>query len=129
MRTRRIAQTVVGTFVWAACVALFLAVYAALGHAQGLTVPQQPERPVSPSTPGTVPGTAAGPKTAVGTNPITGAPCVGSGSSAINGGITGTPTAPGKPPEAGQTTTGLPPNSSVFSLNNQLNNSLSPGAC
>ncbi len=84
---------------------------------------------MSPSAPGTQPGTAAGPKPAVGTNPITGAPCVGGGLSAINGGVTGAPTAPGQPPQAGQATTSLPPNSSVFSLNNQLNNSLSPGAC
>ncbi len=40
MPTKRIAQIAMGTFVSAACVALFLAVYAALGHAQGLTVPR-----------------------------------------------------------------------------------------
>lgn len=88
------------------------------------TLPQSPETPVSPATPGTLPGTMAGPNTTTGTNPITGAPCIGGGSSALNGGIPGTPNI------AGQTNpstnpSGLPPNNSVYGLNSAAN----PGAC
>jgi hypothetical protein len=123
MRTRRVEQAALTTFVFAACVMFVLAAYAAIAHAQGLTIPQPAETPVSPSTPGTLPGTEAGPGTSVGTNPITGQPCLGGGASAINGGMVGAPTNPG------QTTTGLPPDNSVFGLNNQVPDTSSPGAC
>ena len=128
MRTRRLEQTALTTFAFAACLMFALAAYAAIAHAQGLTVPQQAEAPVSPTTPGTLPGTGAGPGTAVGTNPITGQPCLGGGSSAINGGLPGATTQdqPGAP---GNNVTGLPPNNSVYGLNNQIPNTSSPGAC
>jgi hypothetical protein len=78
MRVRRIEQTALTAFLLAACALFFVAAYTAVAHAQNpsssLTVPQQPEIPVSPTTPGTLPGTEAGPGTAVGTNPITGQP-------------------------------------------------------
>lgn len=89
------------------------------------TLPQSPEVPVSPTTPGTLPGTTAGPGTSIGTNPITGQPCLGGGSSAVNGGIPGAPTTQGQPPLPGAQTSGLPPSNSVYGLNNQT----SPGAC
>jgi hypothetical protein len=90
------------------------------------TAPQSPEVPVSPTTPGTLPGTTAGSGgTSVGANPITGQPCLGGGSTAINGGIIGAPTTAGQPPEPGTNTIGLPPNNSVYGLNNGT----TPGAC
>ncbi|HEY2532241.1 MAG TPA: hypothetical protein VGJ20_30660 [Xanthobacteraceae bacterium] len=110
-----------------------LAEYAAIAHAQSsrllpvpnpsssLVLPQGPENPVSPTTPGTLPGTLAGPGTGVNTNPITGQPCIGAGSSAINGGLIGSPTTPatGTDTTTGQTTPlGTPPGNSVFGLNN-----------
>jgi hypothetical protein len=129
MRTRRFEQAALTTFVFAACVMFVLAAHAAIAHAQGLTIPQQAEMPVSPTTPGTLPGTIAGPGTSIGTNPITGQPCLGGGASAINGGVTGAPTAPDQPGQPSQTTLGLPPDNSVFGLNNQVPDSSSPGAC
>lgn len=73
MRVRRIEQTTLTTFLIAAAVLFFVAAYTAMAHAQnpstGLAIPQQPEVPVSPTTPGTLPGTEASPATAVGTNP------------------------------------------------------------
>ena len=75
MRMRRVEQTAMTAFLVAACAMFFIAAYAAVAHAQNpstsLTIPQS-EVPVSPTTPGTLPGTQAGPGTAVGTNPITG---------------------------------------------------------
>lgn len=56
MRTRRVEQAVLTTFLFAACVMLFIAGYAAIAHAQNpstsLTIPQQSEVPVPPATPG-----------------------------------------------------------------------------
>ncbi len=140
MRAKRVEQSALTRFVLAAGVTFFLSASGAIAHAQivgappaspnpsgSLTVPQQPENPVSPTTPGTLPGTTAGP--AVGTNPVTGAPCLGGGSTAITGGVTGAPTTPNQPPQPGQTTTGLPPNNSVYGLGTQLNNTSNPGAC
>ncbi|HEY2534494.1 MAG TPA: hypothetical protein VGJ20_42385 [Xanthobacteraceae bacterium] len=75
---------------------------------------------MSPITPGTLPGTLAGPGTTVNTNPITGQPCIGAGSSAINGGLVGSPTTPDTDFEdtTGNTTPlGTPPGNSVFGLN------------
>jgi hypothetical protein len=113
-----------------------LAEYAETAHAQksvpvqipafnpsiSLTLPQgTTENPVSPVTPGTLPGTLAGPGTATSTNPITGQPCIGSGSTAVNGGLIGAPTTPTTNTETttGQTTPlGQPPTNSVFGLNN-----------
>jgi hypothetical protein len=127
MRARRVEQTALTTFFLAACFALFMAACAAIAHAQN-TLPQAPETPVSPTTPGTLPGTGAGAGSAIGTNPITGQPCLGGGGSAITGGIPGAATLPGEPGEPGQQVTGLPPSNSVYGLGNQLNTS-SPGAC
>lgn len=134
MQAKRVAQTALATFLAAACLTFFLAANAAVGQAQTfnpsttLTLPQSPEAPVSPTTPGTLPGTTAQ-DTTVGTNPITGAPCIGGGGSAINGGLPGAPTAPDELSDSGQNTLGLPPNTSVYGLNNQISNTTNPGAC
>jgi hypothetical protein len=129
MRPRRIEQTTLTTFLMAACVLFFAAAYAAIAHAQnpssGLTIPQQSEVPVSPTTPGTLPGTEAGAGTAVGTNPVTGQPCVGGGSSALTGGLPTAPTTSDQPGQPGDSTAGLPPNNSIFGLGNTGN----PGSC
>ena len=144
MRSRHIGKIVgkivVINLVIAASVG-FVVAATTIGHAQtvpppiittnpssSLTLPQQPETPVSPTTPGTLPGTTA-PNIGVGTNSITGAPCIGGGSSAINGGVPGAPTAADQPAEPGQAVTGLPPNSSIYSLNNQVGGTANPGAC
>jgi hypothetical protein len=75
MRARRVERTALTAFFVAACVMLFIAAYAAIAHAQNplssLIVPQQSEVPVSPTTPGTLPGTQAGAGTTVSTNPVT----------------------------------------------------------
>ncbi|HUI14788.1 MAG TPA: hypothetical protein VL048_15125 [Xanthobacteraceae bacterium] len=129
MRARRIEQAALTTFLVAACVTFFMAAYAAIAHAQNpstsLTIPQQSEAPVSPTTPGTLPGTQAGAGTTIGTNPITGQPCTGGGASALNGGLAGAPTTSDQPAEPGQSTAGLPPNSSIYGLGTATN----PGSC
>jgi hypothetical protein len=129
MRVRRIEQTASTAFLLAACALFFVAAYTAVAHAQNpsssLTVPQQPEIPVSPTTPGTLPGTEAGPGTAVGTNPITGQPCIGGGSSALTGGLPTAPTTSDQPGEPGNSTAGLPPNNSIYGLGTTTNS----GAC
>ena len=128
MRAKRVEQSALAMFFVAACVMFFMATYAAIAHAQNpstSTVPQQSEVPVSPATPGTLPGTEARPGTAVDTNPITGRPCVGGGASALNGGLPGAATASGQPSVPGQDTSGLPPNSSIYGLGTTTN----PGAC
>jgi hypothetical protein len=51
--------------------------------AQPYTVQQTPEQPVSPGNPNTAPGSALG---SAGTNPITGQPCLGQGSTATTSG-------------------------------------------
>jgi len=93
-----------------------------------LTLPQAPEAPVSPTTPGTLPGTTAQ-DIAVGTNPITGAPCIGGGASAINGGIPGAPTGPDQLGVPSQAVGGLPSTTSIYGLANELPNTTAPGAC
>jgi len=129
MRARRVERAALSTFLVAACVMLFIAAYAAIAHAQNpsssLTIPQQSEVPVSPTTPGTLPGTQAGPGTTVGTNSVTGQPCTGGGASALNGGLPGAPTTSDQPGEPGQATAGLPPNNSIYGLGTATN----PGAC
>lgn len=124
MRAKRVGQTALTAFLFAACMMLFMASYAAIAPAQNLssslTLPQQPEVPVSPSTPGTLPGTTAGPDTAVGTNPVTGTPCIG--------GVPGAPIIADQPSQPGQGVNGLPPNNSVYGLSNQFSAS-KPGAC
>src|SRR5579862_6419655 len=128
MRARRIEQTALTTLFVAACVMFFIAAFAAIAHAQNpsssLTVPAQPEVPVSPTTPGTLPGTEAGPGTTVGTNPITGQPCIGGGASALNGGLPGAPTTSDQPGESSQNANGLPPDNSVYGRGNT-----NPAAC
>jgi|HubBroStandDraft_3_1064219.scaffolds.fasta_scaffold67011_3 hypothetical protein len=129
MRARRVERAALSTFLVAACVMLFIAAYAAIAHAQNpsssLTIPQQSEVPVSPTTPGTLPGTEAGPGTTVGTNPVTGQPCTGGGASALNGDLPGAPTTSDQPGEPGEATAGLPPISSIYGLGTATN----PGAC
>lgn len=129
MRARRIEQNTLTTFLVAACALFFVAAYSAIAHAQnpsnGMTIPQQQEVPVSPTTPGTLPGTQAGPGTTVGTNPVTGQPCIGGGSSALTGSLPTAPTTSDQPGEAGTSTAGLPPNNSVYGLGTTTN----PGAC
>jgi len=129
MRARRVERAVLTTFFVAACAMFFIAAYVAIAHAQNpstsFTIPQQSEVPVSPTTPGTLPGTEAGPGTAIGTNPITGQPCLGGGASALNGGLTGVPTTSDQPGEPGQDTAGLPPDNSIYGLGTTAN----PGAC
>lgn len=128
MRARRVERTALTAFFVAACVMLFIAAYAAIAHAQNpsssLIVPQQSEVPVSPTTPGTLPGTQAGAGTTVGTNPVTGQPCTGGGASALNGGLAGAPTTSDQPGEPGQQTAGLPPDNSIYGLGTITN----PGA-
>jgi hypothetical protein len=127
MRAMFMQRAALATFSVGACVA-FGGACASLGYARGaeiapltmaqINIPQSPETSVSPTTPGTLPGTTAEPDTPVGTNPVTGQSCLGGGSSAINGGIIGAPTAAGQPAEPGTNTTGLPPNNGVYGLNN-----------
>lgn len=147
MRVRRIEQTTLTIFLLAACVMFFAAAYAATAQAQNvsslpsippqqlvpvsptapgsLTIPQASEVPVSPTTPGTLPGTQAGPGTAVGTNPITGQPCVGGGASALTGGLSTAPAISDQPGGMGQSTAGLPPDNSIYGLGTTTN----PGSC
>lgn len=140
MRSPLVEKIVVMNLVIAAGIG-FVVAATAIGHAQtvpppvittnpssSLTLPQPPEAPVSPTTPGTLPGTTA-PNIGVGTNSITGAPCIGGGSSAVTGGIPGAPTAANQPAQPGQAVNGLPSNTSIYSLNNQTPNTTNPGAC
>jgi hypothetical protein len=113
MRAKRVRQATLSTWFVAAGLCFFIAAFAAVAHAQNLstslTIPQQPEVPVSPTTPGTLPGTEAGPGTTVGANPITGQPCLGGGASALTGGLSGAPTTSDQPGEASENANGLPP--------------------
>jgi len=88
--------------------------------AQNLSIPfvapTAPETPVSPVTPGVLPGTEAGPGTAVGTNPITGLPCLGGGASALAGAVPTAPDIIGEPAQPGAVPFGLPPSDSIFGL-------------
>ena len=102
MRTKRARSWISAAFLAGACVAL-----AGPSVAQ---VPGQaaPETPVSPSNPSAFPGTTA-PGTSGATSPLNGAPCVGTGSTAINGAT------PGATP---------PPQNGVYGQN-----SANPGSC
>jgi hypothetical protein len=82
----------------------------AVAHAQGLTLPQMAEPPVSPINPGTLPGSAIG-GNATGVNPITGLPCGGAGSTAESG-IGGL--------IPGQTPIGTPPTTSIYGFQSSL---------
>lgn len=128
MRMRRVEQTALTAFLVAACALFFVAAYTAAARAQNpstsLTIPQQQEAPVSPTTPGTLPGTEAGSGTAVGTNPVTGQPCTGGGSSALTGSLPTAPTTSDQPGQPSNSTAGLPPNNSIYGLGNA-----NPGAC
>jgi hypothetical protein len=91
------------------------------------TLLQMPEPPVSPINPGTTPGTTAAiGGSAVGTNPITGLPCNGTGSISVSGagGLPGTAT---PPPGLNETTDqipiGTPPFTSIYGSQTNL------GAC
>jgi hypothetical protein len=127
MRSRHFEQIALKTFVLAACVTVFIAAHGAPAHAQmGLTLPEAPEMPVSPITPGLLPGTTAQ-DIGIGTNPITGAPCLGGGSSAINGGLPSVSTAPDQPGQPD--IAGLPPDTSVFGLSSEVPNTETAGAC
>jgi len=59
-----------------------------LNPSQSYTVPAARVAPVSPANPNTSPGAALG---SSGTNPLTGQPCVGTGSSATTNGTTTPP--------------------------------------
>jgi hypothetical protein len=91
------------------------------------TLQQVPEPAVSPINPGTTPGTTAAiGGSAVGTNPITGLPCNGTGSISVSGagGLPGTAT---PPPGINETTDqipiGTPPFTSIYGSQTNL------GAC
>jgi hypothetical protein len=121
MRTKHARSWVQAAFLTGACVAL---VGACLTFDRGLgasvasapfrvaqtTVPQAPEMPVSPTNPSAFPGTTPpGTNGVNGTNSVTGAPCVGTGSTGISGAT------PGATP---------PPSNGVYGQN-----SANPGAC
>jgi hypothetical protein len=59
-----------------------------LNTVQPYTIPQSPEQSVSPGNPNTAPGSTLG---SAGTNPITGQPCLGQGSTATTSGSTTIP--------------------------------------
>jgi hypothetical protein len=122
MRTRLVEQTALTTLLVAACVTFFLAAWVVLARADSvvsssftptaenpivlaqnptatLTLPEQPEIPVSPATPGTQPGTTAASRPS-GTNPLTGLPCSGAGAtsaSTIGGSTPDLPSMPAPP--------------------------------
>ncbi len=112
---RRTAQAAFLLGAWVACIGACRAsdhVFAASPafRVAQTTVPQGPETPVSPANPSAFPGTTApGTNGVNGTNPVTGAPCVGTGASSLNGAT------PGATP---------PPQNGVFGQN-----SANPGAC
>lgn len=132
MRTRLVEQTALTTLLVAACVTFFLAAWVVLARADSadglvspssapradnsivlaqnptatLTLPEQPEIPVSPATPGTQPGTTAASQPS-GTNPVTGLPCSGAGATSASTVGGSTPDLPSMP---------APPNS-VYSQN------------
>lgn len=135
MRVRR-GQRKATIFV-AVCVSL-AAAGVAIGHAQAAnwaapqssssapaihlaqyTIPESPEIPISPATPGTLPGTTAG-STSVGTNPITGQPCSGQGATSLLG---GTDEEAGDLGNPDTTPEGLPPVQSIYGTTSGL------GAC
>jgi hypothetical protein len=76
-----------------------------------LSLPEQREIAISPSTPGTTPGALSGETT--GTNPLTGLPCSGQGSLSVSGagGLADVAT---PPPDETSATPQIPSGSSVF---------------
>lgn len=153
MRVRRAEEIALTGLIIAVGAAIGLFAGAAIGHAQGLAAarvlpdpanrpplvlaqnaftpfsfPEQLEPPVSPINPGTLPGsTAAIGGSAIGTNPITGLPCNGSGSISVSGagGLPGTATPPpGLSTETlEQIPVGTPPTTSIYGSQSNL------GAC
>lgn len=114
---RKRLQLVVGL------VAVIVSAGAATALAQGLVILQRGEVPISPATPGTLPGTLNNETT--GTNPLTGLPCSGQGSLAVSGagGLADT----ALPPPGGDTTT--EPTTQLPSLTSVFGSSSSLGAC
>jgi hypothetical protein len=104
-------------------VSLVLTVSTTIGMAQNLnvnvplTLPEQPEVPVSPAASGTAPGTLTNETT--GTNPLTGLPCAGVGSLAVTeaGAL---PATSSSPPDDGTPTDALPSLNSVFGSGSTL---------
>jgi hypothetical protein len=93
-----------------------------------MTVPQEPEVPVSPALPSTAPGSLTNETT--GTNPVTGLPCSGAGALSVSGagalggtGVGGPGEAAGAPTEPTSDTYQLPTLTSVFGSSTAL------GAC
>jgi hypothetical protein len=86
----------------------------------GLALPHRNQAPVSPSTPGTVPGTLSSENT--GANPITGLPCSGGGALAISGagGLADTPSAPPNESNPEQPSAELSSLTSVFGTTTSL---------
>jgi hypothetical protein len=141
MTVRRFEQFALSICFVGACTAIVLAACIAIAHAQAaassfashqfaavpyllaqnptdaLTLPESPETPVSPTTPGTLPGTTAGSGLSVGTNPITGMPCSGEGSTALNNALPEADTEDHAAANPDEIPSGLPPGSSVFGLN------------
>jgi hypothetical protein len=113
-----------------ALTAIFFVANATVSHAQSqyvppppvvnpsapLTLPAPSEMPVSPTNPGTLPGTTSALGPAIGTNPITGLPCTGEGSSSA---VAGSNTLPGTSSPAGDNQVGLPSTSSVYGEPNE----------
>jgi hypothetical protein len=142
MRMKHVEQTVLMTLFAGACFA-FAGACLGIGRADGATLstspmslrgpgylqlaqstllPEAAENPISPATPGTLPGTTAGSGLGTGTNPITGQPCSGEGSTALLGGINGVDEN-GVATNPDTTPGGLPPEESVYGSSYNL------GAC
>ena len=132
MAVKRVEQAALTTFFVGACAAIAIAACAAVASAHAdsptlpqrqsavlyllaqsssgsLTLPQAPAIPVSPTTPGS--------GLSVSTNPITGLPCSGEGSTAL---ATGMPNGNDEDEGATSSTTpgGFSPSSSVFGASN-----------
>jgi hypothetical protein len=143
MRMKHVECVVLMTLLGGCCFA-FAGACLAIGHADGATLagasplalrgpgyvqlaqstllPETPENPISPVTPGTLPGTTAGSSLGTGVNPITGQPCSGEGSTALLGGINGVDE-DGISTNPDTTPGGLPPEESVYGSSYNL------GAC
>lgn len=91
-----------------------------LNPSTSLTLTPPREIAVSPSTPGTTPGSLGGETT--GTNPVTGLPCSGQGSLAVSG-AGALPDVASPPPDETSATPQIPSVSSVFGPQTTL------GAC
>jgi hypothetical protein len=81
-----------------------------------LVLPAPSETPVSPIDPGTLPGTTAASGLVIGTNPITGLPCTGEGSSSA---VDGTNTLPGATAPIYDNQVVAAPAGSVYGLGNE----------